>query len=112
MKQALLSLTSANPATYTQLSTVRASRYATRGPDLVRDVMDALTALEETEDGFEALADLNDLTLELGALNSVWFDFSVAVFTALMSYSPTSPRTLRTSFNETTERIQSSVTGG
>lgn len=93
--------------TYSELQVILSALYATRGPDLVVSVLRALDALEEDE--FEALSQLNDLSIELGALNSVWDEFSVTCFVEYMDAARRAPdarrATLRASFEATIAQL-------
>lgn len=98
MKQTYLPLCSGAGTTYTQLARFREEQYRLRGPGLVREALQCLEELEIDPKDLKALINLNDVTLELGALALAWFDFSVAVFTALLSISPASIGQLRPAF--------------
>lgn len=53
----------------------------------------------------ESLARLNELSLELGAINTEWFEFSTAVFSAFMSPGAAAVKALRPLFQQTLARL-------
>ena len=71
--------------TYTELSRLRKNRYQAEGPALVLAASRAVEALDD-EERVEALQVLDDASLQLGALDPSWFDFSVAVFEARLKW--------------------------
>lgn len=111
---------------------VREYQYELRGPQLLHGILLLLNDLDYADpvlDGdprdeedpaltlremrhmnqHETLAELNDQALDLGALNTEWFEFSAAVFLALMSPSANTIKALRPLFRATLERLAVSL---
>jgi hypothetical protein len=106
MRQGLLPLeTGPVPTTFTELRERQAKLYQEQGPGLIRRTLSNLNALVEDPDDLGALICVNDLALQLGALNADWFEFSVAVFCHLLAFNINTPVVLKDTFIETLTRL-------
>lgn len=91
--------------TYSEIEQYRNQTYPRQGPKLIRECAECISLLEEEFDWPEALRVLNDNSALLGALNPLWSGFSVEVFKFCLDPTPTSPKALRNSFEDTTKRL-------
>lgn len=105
MKQGLLPFwNSEELLTYSEIEVIRAEKYASQGPALLRRVSKELKSF--ADDDPEALSNLNRLSTTLGALNPAWTEFSTEVLRATLT-SPTQRVAdgLLGSFQATLERL-------
>lgn len=103
MIQHSLSLTHYIPTLGSQLMAEKIVRYKERGPILVSLIDDKLT--DPDADLLDTMTEINELSLELSSLNYQWFDFSVEVFAAFFSITPTTLQALKQAFTQAKSKI-------
>jgi hypothetical protein len=96
--------------TYTELLAVRGSVYAEKSPRLIGLVDATLNLLEhETVDATPFLSTLNNLSMDLARLNTIWCDFSVVCASAFLASGDVGADTLyrrvKVSFETTKAKI-------
>jgi len=103
--------------TYTELQAICREKYRREGPALIercKQNIERYGRMTDRREALNVLLALDNDSLELSAQNSIWIDFSVAVFVVLLLPSRSSiawtAQYLRDIFNSTLRRIENGDT--
>jgi len=92
--------------TFTTLEHVRRCMYFKRGKFLIERSLALLNEMEQDPLDITPLIELNDTSMELGAMNSAWNAFSLAVFSSVLSYTQAAPAELKAEFIRTLQVLR------